>query len=667
MSTELSNGVIIPEEYSDDWYDEMSINLRKLNDVITAASDNATDIQRLDTDKANQSDLTALTSRVSQNETDIIALQTAVSGALKREIVQTLPTEDISTTTIYMIRNSQSSGTNIYDEYMYINSQWELIGTSATDFSNYYTKNETDNLLSGKVDNSTLGSYYTKTESDNLLSAKANQSDLTALSGRVTQTETDITALQTAVSGALKREIVQSLPTQDISTTTIYMIRNTTTSGDNIYDEYMYINNLWELIGTSATDFSNYYTKTEIDTLLLGKADDNSVVHLSGIETISGDKVFNNRLIKNIDVVLGTAPSTGKFSNIEIADNNKASLLQIIGGVYDTGNSYARFFVQNKTADDGTGLSPTGTIRSCGFNINLPASSTSEGQGSITPRENKTTDFGLLNYQWRNLWCEKLFLNGTQLDPSAFVTTDTAQTISGAKTFSNDLSVYNANSANTPIIIGKSSVSVRDSTNTNGDNLRLSFYDKNNNTVSYIRQRKLINGNTDISFNVYNTDANNQLIEAVLNFILDSSNNPRLSPGVDNTISLGVPTFKYRDINTYKINGLTPSSLSLPSGTLAAQVDISSYFTNTGSGDTNSYTALANGWVYLYVTACSTLNAYVQTANNTLYSDYKERSSDGQIRIMLPIQKNNKFTSVWTTSTTVSIAKAVFIPCSGNI
>ncbi|MEF2912762.1 MAG: hypothetical protein U0O25_00365, partial [Succinivibrio sp.] len=274
MSTELSNGVIIPEEYSDDWYDEMSINLRKLNDVITAASDNATDIQRLDTDKANQSDLTALTSRVSQNETDIIALQTAVSGALKREIVQTLPTEDISTTTIYMIRNSESSGTNIYDEYMYINSQWELIGTSATDFSNYYTKNETDNLLS----------------------AKANQTDLTSLSGRVTQNETDITALQTAVSGALKREIVQSLPTQDISTTTIYMIRNTTTSGDNIYDEYMYINNLWELIGTSATDFSNYYTKTEIDTLLSYKATDSNVMHLSGDESASGDKNFQGLL-----------------------------------------------------------------------------------------------------------------------------------------------------------------------------------------------------------------------------------------------------------------------------------------------------------------------------------------------------------------------------------
>lgn len=502
MSTELSNGVIIPEEYSDDWYDEMSINLRKLNDVITAASDNATDIQRLDTDKANQSDLTALTSRVSQNETDIIALQTAVSGALKREIVQTLPTEDISTTTIYMIRNSESSGTNIYDEYMYINSQWELIGTSATDFSNYYTKNETDNLLSGKVDNSTLGSYYTKTESDNLLSAKANQTDLTSLSGRVTQNETDITALQTAVSGALKREIVQSLPTQDISTTTIYMIRNTTISGDNIYDEYMYINNLWELIGTSATDFSNYYTKTEIDTLLSGKANDSDVVHKSGNETVGGIKSFSD-----------------------------------------------------------------------------------------------------------NISAKKIISNVAQLQINAKSSADSVAVIAGA----------NASEGGGIWIYGKDSA--------NGSNCRLQIY---NTSQSRYERVDLVGS--------------------------------QFLPTPSGELDCGSNSNKWKSFN-----GLEPSSLSLPSGNASDQIDISSYFSNTGSGNANSYTAPANGWVYLQVTACKTLTAYIQTAIASLYSDYRERSSDGQIRIMLPIQKNNVFTSIWTTSSTVSITRAVFIPCQGNV
>ena len=407
MSTELSNGVIIPEEYSDDWYDEMSINLRKLNDVITAASDNATDIQRLDTDKANQSDLTALTSRVYQNETDIIALQTAVSGALKREIVQTLPTEDISTTTIYMIRNSESSGTNIYDEYMYINSQWELIGTSATDFSNYYTKNETDNLLSGKVDNSTLGSYYTKTESDNLLSAKANQTDLTSLSGRVSQNETDITALQTAVSGALKREIVQSLPTQDISTTTIYMIRNTTTSGDNIYDEYMYINSQWELIGTSATDLSNYYTKGETDTLLSGKANDSGVMHLTGNESAAGNKNFKGLLTTIPDESLW--PITNNTTDdieflgrsvIHIEYKSSGQLSDLSGGAWSVvALGLGCFFFRGNSGTD---------IRYKHFSSNtvnrIPVVSSANRQlNSLTPETDNTYDLGDSTRRWKTI------------------------------------------------------------------------------------------------------------------------------------------------------------------------------------------------------------------------------------------------------------------------
>ncbi len=64
------------------------------------------------------------------------------------------------------------------------------------------------------------------------------------------------------------REIVQTLPTQDISTKTIYMVPSSTPGTQNVYNEYMYINNAWELIGSTAIDLSNYYTKTEVDTMI---------------------------------------------------------------------------------------------------------------------------------------------------------------------------------------------------------------------------------------------------------------------------------------------------------------------------------------------------------------------------------------------------------------
>lgn len=546
MSTDLSNGVIIPEEYSDDWYDEMSINLRKLNDVITAASDNATDIQRLDTDKANQSDLTALTSRVSQNETDIIALQTAVSGALKREIVQTLPTEDISTTTIYMIRNSQSSGTNIYDEYMYINSQWELIGTSATDFSNYYTKNETDNLLSGKVDNSTLGSYYTKTESDNLLSAKANQTDLTALGGRVTQTETDITALQTAVSGALKREIVQSLPTQDISTTTIYMIRNTTTSGDNIYDEYMYINSLWELIGTSATDFSNYYTKTETDTLLSGKADDNSVVHTSGNETVGGNKTFTGEITNNISnkanayITLKNSsydPKTNGQSNVNLGSFS-------IGFYTLTDDSFAWISAYGLPEYSMLRLTTTYfTDSENSITDSIEYKIYQNGDRSLRPRNNNNCLLGETSRRWKSVYATNYYYGAYNVEFSTkFVTTDTNQTITGNKTFSS-------------------------------------------------------------------------------------------------------------------INGVEPSSLSLPSGNVSDIIDISSYITDL-SGNVNNYTAPANGWISIAITG--TAISIVSSS----WSDSRLRESSGNVRMLYPVLKNETL-NISVVCTTLAYAR--FIPCQGNV
>ena len=57
--------------------------------------------------------------------------------------------------------------------------------------------------------------------------------------------------------------VIQALPTQDISTHTIYLVPKTGETND-VYDEYIYINNAWEMIGNTQIDLSNYATKSEI-------------------------------------------------------------------------------------------------------------------------------------------------------------------------------------------------------------------------------------------------------------------------------------------------------------------------------------------------------------------------------------------------------------------
>ena len=51
--------------------------------------------------------------------------------------VLTLPTENISSTTIYLLRVDSEDAYNIYDEYIYVNEEWEMIGTTKVDLSDY--------------------------------------------------------------------------------------------------------------------------------------------------------------------------------------------------------------------------------------------------------------------------------------------------------------------------------------------------------------------------------------------------------------------------------------------------------------------------------------------------------------------------------------------------
>ena len=69
--------------------------------------------------------------------------------ALSIDIVEELPTTDISTTTIYLIN---VSGTNNYNQWMYINNAWANLGSTSVDLTKYYTKGQTDTLLDSKVD-----------------------------------------------------------------------------------------------------------------------------------------------------------------------------------------------------------------------------------------------------------------------------------------------------------------------------------------------------------------------------------------------------------------------------------------------------------------------------------------------------------------------------------
>lgn len=104
----------------------------------------------------------------------------SASSSLNIDVVETLPTTDISTSTIYLVRRIKEEENNIYDEYIYIDDNWELIGSTDVDLSNYVTTTQlTSELSNYALSNSlstvaTSGSYNDLANKPTLFSGNYN-------------------------------------------------------------------------------------------------------------------------------------------------------------------------------------------------------------------------------------------------------------------------------------------------------------------------------------------------------------------------------------------------------------------------------------------------------------------------------------------------------------
>lgn len=150
-----------------------------------------------------------------------------------------------------------------------------------------------------------------------------------------TYTQTEVNDLISHLA-SLTVEIVETLPTQDISTTTIYLVN---VPGTTNYAQWMYINSAWANIGNTSVDLSKYYTKGQADTLLDAKVDK---VLGKGLSTNDFSNAYKDILDKyTVDSVLDSS-STNPIQNGTVTDalNTKQpktlSTSIVVGGVTST-------------------------------------------------------------------------------------------------------------------------------------------------------------------------------------------------------------------------------------------------------------------------------------------------------------------------------------------
>ena len=130
-------------------------------------------------------------------------------------------------------------------------------------------------------------------------------------------------------------------------------------------------------------------------------------------------------------------------------------------------------------------------------------------------------------------------------------------------------------------------------------------------------------------------------------------------PENNNAIVLGRSSNKWKDVQTYKVNNLEPSSLSLPSGNVSDVIDISSYLTYLDGTD-NTYVAPSNGWITINMNNCTGIHATIAG----FWSDSRVRTSAGAVKFLMPVLKNQTVTLTIHGGT---INNARFIPCQGNV
>ena len=502
----------------------------------------------------------------------------------------------------------------------------------------------------------------------------------------------DVTALQQAVAGALHRQIVASLPTTDIDPNTIYMILSGTSATENVYNEFMYVNNAWELIGTSATDLTNYYTKAEVDGKLLlkanasdltshtgdttihvttadkatwntvtSKANDSDVVHKSGDETVGGKKTFTNEITNNINKTNATI--TLKNSSYDPKTNGQSNVNSgsfSIGFNTLTDDSFAWISAYGLT--DYTMLRLTTTYFTDSENSitdSIEYKIYQNGDRTLRPRNNNNTTLGETNRRWSKIYGTEYYYGSNNVEFSTkFVTTDTAQTISGNKTFSEDIVISNSDysQASKRLVIRSSKVNLGDN---NSDSWGISF----NAGASYaavIKSEKTISSIQGLNFTVRTKDTDGNFILAGYSLRVYTDGSAYLSP-TETDVSLGSSSEKWKDVQTNKVNGLEPSSLSLPSGNANDVIDISSYITDL-SGGINEYTAPANGWITVTCLGCTGIRFSI----TDFWADGSYRENPSQISCMIPICKNQKV-GIYIYGSSPTVQTARFIPCQGNV
>lgn len=160
------------------------------------------------------------------------------------------------------------------------------------------------------------------TDTDIDVTVPQKVSDLGDGGNYYTQSQTN-DAINSALAGIaaakLSYQIVDTLPTADIDTSSVYMILNDDDPKNKYYDQWMYINSNWTHLGTSAVDLSDYVKTSDLPTI--PTVNDNTITLQNSAGTTIDSFTLNQATDKTI-----TLPEGGSSKQINLKDADSVTM-----------------------------------------------------------------------------------------------------------------------------------------------------------------------------------------------------------------------------------------------------------------------------------------------------------------------------------------------------
>lgn len=150
-------------------------------------------------------------------------------------------------------------------------------------------------------------------------------------------------------------KVVQSLPTQNISTTTVYLVPDTDGSSPDLYTEYIYVDGKWEQLGKVKVNLSEYYTSSEVDSKLQSKVDKEAGKGLSTNDYTTADKNKVASALPFNDTYCSDANSHLDNGYIKVGKYSGNNFTQHIPSVCTGDDRWGILFFIAENAADGTG------------------------------------------------------------------------------------------------------------------------------------------------------------------------------------------------------------------------------------------------------------------------------------------------------------------------